>query len=138
MSEHQAMNEYGIFHDGFVEGFLIRDSQVIIFLSTREKEAFALIADDVAGMRADNFKEGNIIFDIAVRRGFDMTRSDMDGYDFTTGSLGENKSSETLERSRKENRVALEISSSYGCNCILTARSVTLLNRSALIASSLW
>jgi hypothetical protein len=127
------MIDYGIFHDGFVEGFLIKDSQVIIFLKTSEKELFALIADDVAGMRADNFKEGNIIFDVVIRQGSDLVPGDMDGYDFATGPLGESQRTTVLERSRNENRLALEITSSYGCTCILTASSVKLLPRSDVI-----
>jgi hypothetical protein len=137
MGEHQAMSEYDVFHDGFVEGFLIKDSQLIIFLRTWDKKLFALIADDVEGMRADNFKEGNIIFDIVVRQGLGLIRGDMDGYDFVASSLGESQRTAALERSRSENRLALEISSSYGCTCILTASSVKLLARSDVITLAL-
>ena len=131
------MNQYSIFHDGFVEGFLIRESQVIIFLRTLEKEAFALVADDVVRMRADNFREGNIILDLIVRQGPELILGDLDIYGFAAGPLGEKQSSDALERLRTENRVALEINPSYGCECFLIAQAVTLIPRSELMASTI-
>ena len=72
------MNAYeSKFHDGFVDGFLIRESQVIIFIRTDGNEAFALVADDVTRLRVDNLLQGNIIFDIVIRRGEDLIRSDV-------------------------------------------------------------
>jgi hypothetical protein len=132
------MNDYSIFHDGFVDGFLIRESQVIIFLRTMEKEAFALVADDVVRMRADNFTECNIILDIVARQGPELILSDLDVYGFAAGPLGEKQSNDALERLRTENRVALEINPSYGCECFLIAQAVTLLPRSDLMASKIW
>ena len=77
------MNAYNSkFHDGFVDGFLIREPQVIIFIRTEGDEAFALIADDVTRMRVDSFLQGNIIFDIVMRHGNELTRSDVDVYGF--------------------------------------------------------
>ena len=61
----------------------------------------------------------------------------MDGYDFVASSLGDSQRTVALERSRSENRLALQISSSYGCTCILTASSVKLLARSDVITLAL-
>jgi hypothetical protein len=55
------------FHDGFVDGFLIRESSVIVFLSTMEKEPFVIVASEVERMQADDFRQGNIIFDVLTR-----------------------------------------------------------------------
>ncbi len=75
------MNAYDSkFHDGFLDGFLIRESQMIIFIRTDDNEAFALVADDVTRMRADSLREGNIIFDIVIRREDELTRNDIDIY----------------------------------------------------------
>jgi hypothetical protein len=42
MSDDQTMNAYGSkFHDGFVDGFLIREPQVIVFIRTYDNKAFA-------------------------------------------------------------------------------------------------
>jgi hypothetical protein len=139
ISDHLSMNDYGSkFHDGFVDGFLLRGTQAIVFLRTQGNEAFALVADDVAKMRVDSLMEGNIIFDIVMRQGHELTMSDVDVYGFVAGPLGEKQASEKLEWLRTENRVALEINPSYGCECFLIARAVTLVPRSELRSLNLW
>jgi hypothetical protein len=127
------MNAYNSkFHDGFVDGFLIREPQVIIFIRTEGDEAFALIADDVTRMRVDSFLQGNIIFDIVMRHGNELTRSDVDVYGFAADPNGERLANDKLERLRMEDRVVLEINPSYGCECFLIAQAVTLIPRSEL------
>ena len=133
------MNAYDSkFHDGFVDGFFIREPQVIIFIRTDDNEAFALIADGVTRMRVDSLLQGNIIFDIVIRRGEELTRRDVDIYGFAAGSDGEERASEMLQQLRTENRVALEINPSYGCECFLIAHAVTLIPRSELKNLDLW
>jgi hypothetical protein len=126
------------FHDGFLDGFLIREPQVIIFIRTYGNEAFALVADDVTRMRADGLLEGNIIFDIVIRRGDELTRSDVNIYGFSADSDGEKRASEMLQKLRRENRVVLEINPSYGCECFLIAQAVTLITRSELKHINIW
>jgi hypothetical protein len=133
------MNAYDSkFHDGFVDGVLIREAQVIIFIRTNDNEAFALVADDVTRMRVDSLLHGNIIFDIVMRQGPELTRSDMEVYGFAASSDGEELANDKLERLRIENRVALEINPSYGCECFLIAQAVTLIPRSELKRLDLW
>jgi hypothetical protein len=126
------------FHDGFVDGFLIREPQIIVFIRTDDNEAFALVADGVTRMRVDGLREGNIIFDIVIRQGEDLTRSDVDIYGFAANSDGERRATETLQQLRTEDRVALEINPSYGCECFLIAQAVTLIPRSELKNLHLW
>jgi hypothetical protein len=133
------MNNYNSkFHDGFVDGLLIREQQAIIFIRTEGNEAFALVADDVTRMRVDCLLHGNIIFDIVMRQGPELTRGDVDVYGFTANPSGEELAAGTLERLRMENRVALEINPSYGCECFLIAQAVTLIPRSDLKDLNLW
>ena len=126
------------FHDGFVDGFVIREQKVMIFIRTDENEAFALVADGVTRMRVDSLLQGNIIFDIVIRRGEDLTRGDVDIYGFAANADGERRASETLQQLRTENRLALEINPSYGCECSLIAHAVTLMPRSELKSLHLW
>jgi hypothetical protein len=126
------------FHDGFVDGFLIRGPQVIIFVRTDSNEAFALVAGDVTRMRVDNLLQGNIIFDIVMRQGQELTRDDMDVYGFASDPIGEKRVSDKLEQLKIENRIALEINPSYGCECFLIAQAVTLIPRSELRNLNLW
>jgi hypothetical protein len=133
------MNAYNSkFHDGFVDGFLIREQQVIIFIRTERNEAFALVADDVTRMRVDSLLHGNVIFDVVVRQGHELTTGDVDVYGFPANPSGEELAAGTLERLRIENRVALEINPSYGCECFLIAQAVTLIPRSDLKDLNLW
>ena len=133
------MNAYDSkFHDGFVDGLLIREPQVIIFIRTASNESFALVANDVTRMRVDSLLQGNVIFDIVMRQGEDLTRSDVDIYGFAASPDGEKLAVDKLERLRTENRVALEINPSYGCECFLIAQAVTLIPRSELKNLNLW
>ena len=133
------MNAYDSkFHDGFVDGFLIRERQVIIFIRADDNEAFALVADDVTRMRVDSLLQGNIIFDIVMRQGQELTRSDVDVFGFAASLDGEALANDKLERLRTENRVALEINPSYGCECFLIAQAVKLIPRSELQHLDLW
>ena len=111
---------------------------MIVFIRTYGNEAFALIADDVTSMRVDGLLQGNIIFDIVVRQGQELTRSDMDVYGFAANADGQKLANDKLERLRMENRVALEINPSYGCECFLIAQAVTLIPRSELNKFDLW
>jgi hypothetical protein len=106
----------GKFHDGFLDGVLIREAQVIILVRTIGNEEYALVADDVTRLRADGLLQGNIIFDIVVRRGEELTRRDVDVYGFAANSDGEKRASDTLEQLRADNRLALEINPSYGAS----------------------
>jgi hypothetical protein len=62
----------------------------------------------------------------------------MDAYGFAANPDGEKLANDKLERLRIENRVALEINPSYGCECFLIAQTVTLIPRSALKDLNLW
>ncbi len=133
------MNAYDSkFHDGFVDGFFIREPQVIVFIRTDDNEAFALVVDGVTRMRVDSLREGNIIFDIVISRGEDLTRSDVDIYGFAANADGERRATEKLQKLRTENQLALEINPSYGCECFLIAEAVTLVRRSELNNLHLW
>ncbi len=133
------MNAYDSkFHDGFVDGFFIREPQVIIFIRTASNEAFALVADNVTRMRVDSLLQGNIIFDIVIRQGEDLSRRDVDIYGFAAGSDGEDRASEMLQQLKTGNRFALELNPSYGCECFLIAQAVTLIPRSELKNLDLW
>jgi hypothetical protein len=52
------------FHDGYLEGLFVARSIAKIFLKTVAGERFTLVLDGVEQLRAQNFHEGNIIFDV--------------------------------------------------------------------------
>ena len=70
--------------------------------------------------------------------GEDLIRSDVDVYGYAANSDGEKRAIDMLHRLRTENRVALEINPSYGCECFMIAQAVTLIPRSELQQLNLW
>lgn len=89
-------------------------------------------------MLVDNFREGSSIFDIAIRQGEDLTRDDMNVYGYADTPDGEKAANDMLERMRRENRLALEINPSYGCECFLIAQTITFIDRAELRAIDLF
>jgi len=118
------------FHDGFLDGFLIRESSVLVFLSTLEKEPYVIVANEVDRMKADDFREGNIIFDVITKQGDELSVADIESlYGTQAGETGELQARKILERVTREGRMVLEINPSCGCECRLIAKSVGLLHR---------
>jgi hypothetical protein len=120
------MAEFGQFHDGFLDGLLTEDDAVQFYLSTQERERFVIEASGVVALRVDGFQKGNIIFDVLVRKGEDITIHDVTSL---MGFIDEAKAVAKLEEARKH-LVVLEINPSYGASCIILAESVELLHRS--------
>jgi len=117
---------YDRFHDGFRDGLLIQDATVRVFLSTDCKQEFVLDVRGVLSLKADGFRQGNIIFDVLIRDGDDITIHDISNFfEFKE----EIKALEKLEEARCKNLVVLEINPSYGANCAILAESVELLPR---------
>lgn len=111
------------FHDGFVDGLLLGNDGVRLFLSTGEKQSFVL---DVAGLRSlrlNDFREGNIIFDVVVRDGDEVTSRDMVEL---FGFSDEEKALQKLEEAHREGLIVIEINPSYGASCLMLASSMTL------------
>lgn len=71
------MTTYDQFHDGSLDGLLIEETSVAIFLSTEENGRFVLVAKDVMAMTANGFLAGNIIFEVAVRESTELTSRDI-------------------------------------------------------------
>jgi hypothetical protein len=63
------MKTYSEFHDGFLEGLHIdRDAKVArVFLRTLEGQRASAVLNGVVMLKADGFREGNIIFDVSTR-----------------------------------------------------------------------
>jgi hypothetical protein len=132
ISSESALNvELQAFHDGFLDGFLILESSVLLFLSTMEKQPYVLIARGVEQMKADDFRQGNIILDVLTRRGNEISINDVKFlYGTQAGEVGDRQARKILERITQEDRIALEVNPSYGCECLLIAQAVTMHTRS--------
>jgi len=122
----KAMKTYHEFHDGFVDGLLLDGYGVRLYLSTDEKQSFVLAVDDVRSLRLNDFREGNIIFDVVVRDGDEVTLSDMvELYGFSDEAKAVLKLGET----HREGLIVVEVNPSYGASCLILAASVNLMSR---------
>lgn len=112
------------FHDGSLDGLLISGTTVRVFLSANDGEEFILEVRGVLSLKADGFRQGNIIFEVLERDGDNLTLGDMiHFFDFNDEADAQGK----LESTRGRNLVVLEINPSYGASCTILAESVELL-----------
>ncbi|MGD1216210.1 MAG: hypothetical protein ABR861_14620 [Terriglobales bacterium] len=123
------MKKLGDFHDGCLEGFWVDDPVVHIFLSDGT-ERFAIVANGVAALAANEFRKGHIIFDVETKTHEELTSEDIRLlYDVHSGEAGQEQCSKLLKNAQEQKLAALEITPSYGASFIILARSFELLDR---------
>ena len=103
------------FHDGYLTGIrVVQENTLVLFLTHVDGRAFVLQAPDLYRLKADDFLNGNIIFDMEVASGaecpFDelKTLCEYDGYD-------EDHFADFYSKVCQDNWTYLTIDSSYGC-----------------------
>jgi hypothetical protein len=122
-NEVRQMKTLEQFHDGFLNGLLIQNTTVYVFISTDKSKKFVLEGRDVLSLKADGFRQGNIIYDVLVRDGDEVTLEDIQNfYEFKDEANALKK----LEDVRRKT-VVLEINPSYGASCLILAGSVDLI-----------
>jgi hypothetical protein len=120
------MKSFDQFHDGFLDGLLIEGTTVSLFLSTHDKQEFVLSVRGVMSLKADGFRQGNVIYEVLVRDGDDLALEDVVNlFEFKDESNARRK----LEEVRRKSSITLEVNPSYGASCIILADSLELLPR---------
>ncbi|WP_263358908.1 hypothetical protein [Acidicapsa ligni] len=124
------MKNYDQFHDGWLDGLLIDQKSVQVFLSTEERQPFLVVANGVVALAADGFKAGNIVFEVVTRQKEELTLQDITrAYGLAEGATGQDQAQKLLAKALEQNLIVLEINPSYGASCVLLAESVDLLHR---------
>lgn len=124
------MKNYDQFHDGWLDGLLIDQKSVQIFLSTEGRDPFLVVANGVVALAADGFKAGNIVFEVVTRQQEELSLQDITrAYGLAEGATGQDQGQKLLAKALEQNLIVLEINPSYGASCILLAESVDLLPR---------
>jgi hypothetical protein len=102
------------FHDGSVNGIvLVPSNEVHVFLSEESRQQYVLILKGVEHLRADNFREGNIVLDLCVRRGNQIAREHVSP--FLKSDAGDSGYAERLlARVQNAGLFVVEINPSYG------------------------
>ena len=117
-----------VFHDGFVDGMLVRGSSALILLRTATERRYTLQLNEVDTLRANDFRQGNIIFELNLLSVSQLDRSFVfEAYDYND-QFKKQFVLEAWKRKVDEKRLeALEITASYGCQLLAVFRSPNLI-----------
>jgi hypothetical protein len=112
------------FHDGFVDGVLLSKSDARILLRTVNGDRFTLILNELEALRVDDFRKGNIVFEVV----FLMPRQLDSSFVFEVyGYSDEGKRTfvlgEWAEKAAQKVLTAIEITPSYGCTILAIFKS---------------
>jgi hypothetical protein len=120
------MKKFDQFHDGYLDGLLIEGPEATVFLSTEQRVPFVLEIGNLLSLKAGEFRQGNIIYDVLVRDAGEITVQDMiEFFEFKDVLKAQKK----LEEARQQNLLVLDITPSYGASCQILASSVGVASR---------
>jgi hypothetical protein len=111
------------FHDGNFDGFRIDpNSQLRLFLRTHEGTSFTLALYGVDALALTEIKYGNIVFDLVLRNGLQLTTSDMEEL-FCADAP---QATDMLKVKSNAGFQLLEINSSYGAHGLVLFQSMEI------------
>jgi hypothetical protein len=126
------VNNIPDFHDGFFDGLWISDQKRIhVFLRAADKKPFTLILHGAMLLNASNVKQANIILDLVVLDAEHITAEHI-GKLYELGAQREEKIEQFWASAQHEGLNVLELSSSYGADCIALFRRAELLAKHVL------
>jgi hypothetical protein len=121
------MKTYGEFHDGFFEGLWIDKARkaVQVYLSTDQGERTTVVLGGVVMLKAGGLREGNIIFEVVIRCGSEITHEDIgELYELHADREAAAWEVNLLNRALTEQMQILEVNPSYGGQCLILAREI--------------
>lgn len=125
------MKTYSQFHDGFLEGLRIDKEEKVaqVYLSTVKKERTTAALTGVLMLRADGFREGNIILDVSTRDSEEITLADIaDLYDLDTSHEPADWEHKFIEKVRTQRMQLFRVNPSYGGTCAILAQTIELVS----------
>jgi hypothetical protein len=118
-----TMNTIPDFHDGFFDGLLVsNDKRIHVFLRTTDQERFTMILYGVRLLKASNVRQGNIILDLVLVNPQQLTGEHIEELYDIAGARRDEQIEQFLASAREEELSVLEVSSSYGAECIALFR----------------
>lgn len=120
------MKTFNEFHDGFVEGVLLDGTSAFVFLSTWKKDQFVMKLDDLLSLKMDDFRQGNILFDVLIREGNEVTGDDIESL---FGFTEDTKAAEKLAEAHEDRNVVVEVNPSYGASLLAISKSISMVSR---------
>lgn len=124
------MVDYSIFHDGSFDGIWLDGKSAHIFLATPEHESHVIVASGVMLLKADDIRQGNIIFDVVPRSAAELSPDDLDVFLHDTDDPKRQEQATALLESARANGLAfLQITPSYGAVCSIIAKTFVSMSR---------
>lgn len=118
------------FHDGFLDGFLIRQRRSIdLYLRTPEGKCYTLACHGVESLNISGVREGNIILDVTFLRADQLTHSDVDRLQDLSPVDPVAQRIRFLQVARERALQAVVVTASYGAECWLLCEGWTLNGR---------
>jgi hypothetical protein len=116
------------FHDGFVDGILVRGSSAHVLLRTVTEQRHTLQLNEVNTLRANNFRQGNIILEVNLLSVSQLDHSFVfQAYDHNDHSKQEFVLEDWKRNAIEKRFVAIAITASYGCELLAVFRSHNLI-----------
>jgi hypothetical protein len=124
------LEKYFAFHDGSLDGLLVEDKTAHVFVSTMNQERFVIEASGVVALNADNFKQGNIIFEVLTRSANELTLEHIESVHGGFPEVSRSRfAARGLELAVEKDLSLLVIDPSYGATCLVLAATFNLRKR---------
>jgi len=89
-----------------------------LFLTTTDKRKFIVTIPNIIRMRADNFLEGNIVFDISVYQNAECSEGKLKSLYGYNEEQAQKYLSKNLREIAEKNLSLFQLGSSYGCELL--------------------
>lgn len=124
------MVDYSIFHDGSFDGIWLDGKSAHIFLATPDHESHVIVASGVTLLKADDVRQGNIIFDVLPRSAAELSPDDLDVFLHDSDDPKRQEGATALLETARANGLSfLQITPSYGAICSVMAKTFELIRR---------
>jgi hypothetical protein len=116
------------FHDGFFDGFYVAGNKsMCLFLRTQRERRYTLLLEGVEALKIAGVRQGNIILDISLLTAEQLTVSLMEElYEIPPGEGADEKLAKLLDSANRAGLQCLELSPSYGAECIALFKKVEI------------
>jgi hypothetical protein len=122
-----SVKTYSEFHDGFLEGLRTdRDAGVVhVYLTNHRKVRITAVLSGVSKLKAEGFREGNIILDVSTRDSDEVTLADVANlYDSDSIEEPNHWRHTLMKKIREESLQIFEVNPSYGAQLLILAQTI--------------
>jgi hypothetical protein len=120
-------------HDGYVDGIVVSGKEAKLLLRSVSGDTFEMSLNGVEHLKADDFREGNIILRVVLHKGGECSADLL--HDLYAPSEYDSGAADFLARLqvrvREEKMVLVEIMPSYGCSLLALCKDARIVPTSA-------